>query len=648
MASLAQNLEKKEDKLDNYTYRNKKSSRKLISLYLLARFDNFSNKKALVLSSWQGLDIDQVFDEIGFRRKNLTVIEREEKVYNLMKKSPAFTGVTLHHMDLKNFRSDEKFDVLYLDFKCQSTDEVLDIIRKLLLFNTRSGTVDYINLLAKREKRYITDNYNKIEESTKKQIQLLNEMVDKSTKIHDKKLRRLVQLICNRIGTNDPKFQETLIKDKVKLKYLIRTIKHSLTCNDKRVKELIKEYEKIDRFESSKDIFKRFTFQDKLKTVQSRNNDHILRATFIRNFVWDTFNLVLQNYQLHNRRKCTRKNFVKFFSNCQPQYNTDKGGVNMKTIKYDMVMTLLRLITNSLSIENVTQFIYYSKERSPFLSSLFYLTDADALLTNKFPSHSKEKRDILLSIIFCTFQVLNLFMRKKLNIDQLSNALKKIFKERILESDFGSSLYTKDMQSEWINAELEIILEMYKDLRRCGIVLLESNQLNLKTYSYNYKPFTYNYDLKWGNHLLNEESEAPEIIGTFYMIMDSIRGRIADRINAVSMKEITVIDSPIVDFLFEDRDELERDQIEESHEEYYITAHDEETKAWIKVQNNNYITKRGALLRKYTEIYYDEKDLLSCDIAAIINRKEEPFPFITDFDVRWEKVRITRERREQG
>jgi len=157
MASKTSNNSDAPKELDDYDFETKRLSRDEISRYFEINFKTFHDKKVLLLSSWQGLDIKQIFDPLGFKRSNLTVVERDSKVYALMKGNPLFNGTDMHEKDLKDFKPAAKFDVLYLDFKGWPTDDTLDLIRYIILNYAKSGTILYLNLLAKREQPYRTE-----------------------------------------------------------------------------------------------------------------------------------------------------------------------------------------------------------------------------------------------------------------------------------------------------------------------------------------------------------------------------------------------------------------------------------------------------------------------------------------------------------
>ena len=90
-------------------------------------------------------------DVLGFQRRNLYIVEREERVVDLMKRSPRFDGTKIFHQDLADFKHEIKFDLIYLDFKGTMQDDLLDILRRMLILNTKPKTILYVNFLAKRE-----------------------------------------------------------------------------------------------------------------------------------------------------------------------------------------------------------------------------------------------------------------------------------------------------------------------------------------------------------------------------------------------------------------------------------------------------------------------------------------------------------------
>lgn len=77
--------------------------------------------------------------------RNVTVVERDPDVFEKMSKSPALDGCREINADLLDYKENSVFDLIYLDFKSNLCWDVMDIIKQLLLRNTRDGTVFYIN-----------------------------------------------------------------------------------------------------------------------------------------------------------------------------------------------------------------------------------------------------------------------------------------------------------------------------------------------------------------------------------------------------------------------------------------------------------------------------------------------------------------------
>lgn len=75
-------------------------------------------------------------------------------------------------------------------------------------------------------------------------------------------------------------------------------------------------------------------------------------------------------------------------------------------------------------------------------------------------------------------------------------------------------------------------------------------------------------------------------------------------------------------------------------EKYYIRNLNENENKWLKAQTKQVREIRKKIIKNYAEKYYGS--LLSPEIAARINVKENPYPFIADYEVRGQKVWKTR------
>jgi hypothetical protein len=90
---------------------------------------DFSKLKVLCFSGEEALEVKEVYDKLGFCRPNITILERDVKVFNNLKRTPALSGCRILNTSFGDFvgKCDEKFDVLSLDFMGQIISEEKNI-----------------------------------------------------------------------------------------------------------------------------------------------------------------------------------------------------------------------------------------------------------------------------------------------------------------------------------------------------------------------------------------------------------------------------------------------------------------------------------------------------------------------------------------
>jgi predicted HNH restriction endonuclease len=517
--------------------------------------------------------------------------------------------------------------------------------------------------LAKREKKYITEQYNYIEDTARRQVKdILNNIKEVDAR-EDFTLEHFVRTLCLILGNEDEQFVTELMHNDYKRMYLLHHIKSSIQYREAEpVRRLVNDMEK---FEESRRTRKKanevISFEPVLDVVNDRDNDHTLRAAFIRTFVWDVLNLVIQCYHKH-ANKIKKENFIQFYSKCKPAMNIDDAGLDPKLVLHDMVMTFIRLVTDSLFIGDYFQFIYYGKERSPFLSSLFYLTNAQDWLDTKHgmaPDKGKSQdAQIIRSIVFMFLQVLHLVLRKKIPVNSLKGILRKQLRNNILTDQYAREI---DASKAWLDDrckdleihEIESLLRMYRLLTRYGIVTVDENKIHINTYSHNYREVNLTSD-KVDDFVFKHILNAKQLVSGFYGIMDMIRGQIQGRLDALVVNDICVIDEMEDTSLKTDRSDkcmvesskldgtkdTNKDiDVKKDYRTDPLYVRRKPTKAEFDGLTPEEKRNRKGVIKHYAEKYH--RSQLSGEIAIRINRKLAVNPPASEFEVRGEKVAKT-------
>ena len=116
-----------------------------------------NNISALVMPSWEGLDIEEITDPLGIQRENVVAVEKDRNILRYFQKSPNSKGVVTEQKKLIDYlaETDRKFDLAILDHCSNVTFDVLEAIgllagRQLLAHNGVLVT----NILGERERQY--------------------------------------------------------------------------------------------------------------------------------------------------------------------------------------------------------------------------------------------------------------------------------------------------------------------------------------------------------------------------------------------------------------------------------------------------------------------------------------------------------------
>ena len=113
---------------------------------------------ALIMPSWQGLDIRDITDPLGMQRQNIVAVERKKKILSaFVNESPYSTEVNTELADIVKYlrTTERRFDIIYIDWCSNMTFDVLEAIGVIsgrgLLYN---GGILVTNVLGERERKY--------------------------------------------------------------------------------------------------------------------------------------------------------------------------------------------------------------------------------------------------------------------------------------------------------------------------------------------------------------------------------------------------------------------------------------------------------------------------------------------------------------
>ena len=410
--------EEKKDDGGKYDFANKKASRLIIKRLLETckkegLVKPFEHQKVLILTHVKGHDIEQILLPLGYKKENIWIIERERDVYDKICANPFFEGCTVKNMNLEKFNDRSlKFDLLYLDFKSNISSDVVNIITKLLSFNTCNGSAVYINIQMARETRKITEEFEKMHErwigrlerevKEKKESNGVGEMVTKVAaatgmisktvesmknntftmeKMHeyfgDEGIRNITEAMVNSWDANGRH------EIKVKLgnggEFILnmgKTDKKSMTFDYQGEKLVFNKNDDLDTFGNKLDSFKENVIEETgiKKMLESQTNWHLHRQKTVEWCVKSALNAFLDHPE----------KFIKNF-NKKPAVigvNLDVFDVNEMNDREKNMITTVRYMARTLIPVRFTQFIYQtsSKNRTPFLNTFFVLKNYPSVL----------------------------------------------------------------------------------------------------------------------------------------------------------------------------------------------------------------------------------------------------------------------------
>ncbi len=117
-----------------------------------------SEMSALVMPSWQGMDIRDITDPLGMQRQNVVAVEHDRGIQDaFVSESPYSAGVKTELADITDYLlvTDRKFDLIFIDWCSNMTMDVLDTLgvisgRQLL----SHGGILVTNIMGERERKY--------------------------------------------------------------------------------------------------------------------------------------------------------------------------------------------------------------------------------------------------------------------------------------------------------------------------------------------------------------------------------------------------------------------------------------------------------------------------------------------------------------
>lgn len=449
--------------LEDYNFANKRCSRKIIARYLLELRHNdiipeFSEQKVLILTHVEGYDFKEILHPLGYVNDNITIVEREKEVFNKIKKNSLFNGCDIVNSNLEEFKTETIFDLVYLDFKSNISYDVLFIIRELIMRNTHVGTVFYINLQMAREISDVVNIYSDLEKE-------LNRSYDAEIKKQREELKDiegLQQLMEIMLGMKKLKNIPDSPFGDVNIQMLFNGEK--MFIDEQKLFGLRETFKKM-----KESMLKPVKEKNYKKKLEERNNFHVLRQKFLKVFVKWASSIYLRNPEM----------YVKDLAEDLPEHN-----INFDLRQSENTEPIIRYLSQSLFPLYIKQFIYRNPKGSPFLNSLFFLTNEKDLL-NKYGFVDFSE------YIFNALQALCLFEMNIYKIDNLIQSIDNFVFVR--EKMRGKSNETSARESDKKSIEImQNLIDLYKYLSELDIIQIYSNGgFQIKLYDTRFKTVEY-------------------------------------------------------------------------------------------------------------------------------------------------------------
>jgi len=288
--------------LENYDYPNKNISREIIKKYFLKLkergiIDNFKNLKVLMLSSWEGLDLQHIFFPLGFDPKNIIIVEIDKKVYEKMKQNPLFKNITIINQDIYKYKPKQKFDVFYLDFKGRQKIKDFTLLQDLIQINSHSKSVFYLNFLSGREFGKMIKIYDYIKGKYKENLTNLIEnrklcLTEFTNGLYSDKHDPHKNHLAN-------KYWEEILNHYHKYRDIerLRREKPMILSKVPSLLDFIRKYEQY--------YFELEEFKELLEIVEKSKNYHIFRQDNIPIIIREILDLTIDNYKdFYKHQRC--------------------------------------------------------------------------------------------------------------------------------------------------------------------------------------------------------------------------------------------------------------------------------------------------------------------------------------------------------
>jgi|GEM_PF-1780566 len=146
----------------NWNYTSKNESRKMFRNFILSHKKDLDvdlkDAKVLCLPGYDeaagtSLEIEQVYDKIGIKRRNIVGLEEDKKNYKCLE--AANLGIELKHLSDTEYlwKNEEKFDILCLDYCGTLKDSVAWSLIYAYIKGLKNKCIIHTNFLAKRDHR---------------------------------------------------------------------------------------------------------------------------------------------------------------------------------------------------------------------------------------------------------------------------------------------------------------------------------------------------------------------------------------------------------------------------------------------------------------------------------------------------------------
>jgi hypothetical protein len=417
---------------EDYDYENKRASRLVIKRYLSQLRERglikpFNEQKTLILTHVDALDLKEILLPLGYRKRNIHIIEREKAVYDEMKKREFFRKCHLLNIDLIDYRKNEKFDLMYLDFKGNISSAFLEILASLIQKNSHSGTVFYLNLQMARETREISNFYDNLEGFLKYELGHISKEGEQVLAFISNVKRAAARL------TNDAFIIEYLRRNAEIPSLEIRVGNEVFDIDFTNLAGMDEVVKKMEDYREKTNL-------KSYKLLTSSSNKHLMRIKLIEIFV---------------KRGLEPWYEETFF----PQDDERKADLRAIT----------RYLAHSLVILHYRSFIYRSKANTPFLSILFTLRDENQYLRERGVDLEKKiMRGLLIFYLkgkgAITRSQITPMLDSYETIARLSKVAKLVDKGYIHEGSLDSRIKIKDLDKT-LNARYNRLNLLFSELK---------------------------------------------------------------------------------------------------------------------------------------------------------------------------------------